>query len=59
MPDAACPIPPADRCPYCGHPRALVYVHGHGQCAHCGCNIEPCCQPDSWPDDAEPPAARH
>lgn len=29
-------------CPYCHHDR-MVYVHGHGQCARCGINIEPCC----------------
>lgn len=29
-------------CPYCQHDR-VVYVHGHGQCARCGINIEPCC----------------
>lgn len=29
-------------CPYCQHDR-IVYVHGHGQCARCGVNIEPCC----------------
>ena len=29
-------------CPYCQHDQ-IVYVHGHGQCAKCGINIEPCC----------------
>ncbi len=29
-------------CPYCRHDQ-IVYVHGHGQCAKCGINIEPCC----------------
>jgi len=29
-------------CPYCHHDR-IVHVHGHGQCARCGINIEPCC----------------
>ena len=24
-------------------PLVLVRVHGHGQCAHCGTNVEPCC----------------
>lgn len=42
MPDAQDP----ERCPYCGRPWQLVWVHGHGQCAHCGNNIEPCCQGD-------------
>ncbi|MCU0688994.1 MAG: hypothetical protein MUE97_04555 [Phycisphaerales bacterium] len=48
--------PPAceQRCPMCGDgPVRIVHVHGHGQCARCGANIEPCCQPDAWPDDAE------
>ena len=30
-----------------GRPTALVWVHGHGQCASCGVNVEPCCQGDS------------
>ena len=35
-----------ERCPACGHPLQLVHVHGHAQCAVCGCNTAPCCQPD-------------
>ena len=31
------------RCPACGQPEALVWVHGHGQCAHCHMNVRPCC----------------
>ena len=31
------------RCPACGQPEALVWVHGHGQCAHCHMNVMPCC----------------
>lgn len=31
------------RCPFCGKPEQLVWVHGHGQCAHCGVNAMPCC----------------
>jgi hypothetical protein len=31
------------RCPACGADVPLVHVHGHGQCAACGCNVEPCC----------------
>lgn len=31
------------RCPYCGAGLAIVHVHGHGQCAHCGTNVDPCC----------------
>ena len=30
-------------CPYCGALSAVVFVHGHGQCGHCGVNTEPCC----------------
>ena len=29
-------------CPYCQHDQ-IIYVHGHGQCAKCGINVEPCC----------------
>jgi len=31
------------RCPACGQPEQLVWVHGHGQCAHCRMNVMPCC----------------
>ena len=31
------------RCPACGAPETLVWVHGHGQCAHCHMNVMPCC----------------
>ena len=31
------------RCLFCGRPESLVWVHGHGQCAHCGVNAMPCC----------------
>ena len=31
------------RCPACGAPEQLVWVHGHGQCAHCRMNVMPCC----------------
>ena len=31
------------RCPSCGQPEQLVWVHGHGQCAHCRMNVMPCC----------------
>ncbi len=30
-------------CPACGRPLRLIHVHGHGQCASCGSNVEPCC----------------
>lgn len=36
----------AERCPACGHAVSLVHVHGHAQCAVCGCNVAPCCQPE-------------
>ncbi|MCY1062912.1 hypothetical protein [Nannocystis sp. SCPEA4] len=32
------------RCPWCGQPLALVWVHGHGQCVRCGTNLEECCR---------------
>ncbi|PKD43359.1 hypothetical protein CWD77_12180 [Rhodohalobacter barkolensis] len=35
------------RCLYCGQPEQLVWVHGHGQCAHCGTNVEECCRGES------------
>ena len=31
------------RCPACGQLEALVWVHGHGQCAYCHMNVMPCC----------------
>ena len=34
---------PKPRCPFCGKPEQLIWVHGHGQCAHCGVNAMPCC----------------
>ncbi|HEX2525977.1 MAG TPA: GNAT family N-acetyltransferase [Geminicoccus sp.] len=40
---------PAERCPFCGTPAPLIWVHGHGQCAFCGTNREPCC--DGAPDE--------
>ena len=32
-----------DPCPACGSPLALVWVHGHGQCAQCATTVVPCC----------------
>jgi hypothetical protein len=32
------------RCAYCGAEAPLVWVHGHGQCARCGINVQECCQ---------------
>jgi hypothetical protein len=31
------------RCPACARWLRMVHVHGHGQCAFCGSNVEPCC----------------
>ncbi|MGC6484808.1 MAG: hypothetical protein ACON4P_03965 [Candidatus Puniceispirillales bacterium] len=45
-PDDATPTTPAagqPRCLFCGRPEQLIWVHGHGQCAHCGVNAMPCC----------------
>jgi hypothetical protein len=38
---------PLELCPWCGQLQAIVWVHGHGQCAHCHTNIAPCCSGDS------------
>ncbi|MFM8642449.1 MAG: hypothetical protein ACKOV8_10090 [Phycisphaerales bacterium] len=40
-------VPHAPRCPFCGHPLRVVQVHGHGQCATCRTNVQPCCDGDS------------
>jgi hypothetical protein len=40
------------RCPYCGYLVPVVHVHGHGQCAHCGTNFEPCCDGADAEDEA-------
>ena len=32
------------RCDYCGAVASVVWVHGHGQCTHCGINVEECCR---------------
>jgi GNAT superfamily N-acetyltransferase len=43
-------IPSAvERCPFCGTPAPVIWVHGHGQCAFCGTNREPCC--DGTPEE--------
>ena len=39
-------------CPWCGSTRGAVRVHGHGQCADCKTNIEPCCAGDNANDAA-------
>lgn len=46
--------PTIERCPWCGHPLSLVWVHGHGQCARCGTNLEECCRGET----AQPQACR-
>lgn len=33
-----------ERCAYCGSQAGMVWVHGHGQCASCGINVEECCR---------------
>lgn len=42
--DAAEPDSKQRRCAYCGEEAPLVWVHGHGQCASCGINVQECCQ---------------
>ena len=42
----------AESCPYCGYRGAVVQVHGHGQCANCGTNFEPCCAGADAADEA-------
>ena len=36
------------RCLNCGQPENIVWVHGHGQCAHCKMNVAPCCDGDTY-----------
>ena len=31
-------------CAWCGTPTTVIWVHGHGQCANCGTNIDECCR---------------
>jgi hypothetical protein len=30
-------------CKWCGIQAGIIWVHGHGQCANCGVNIDECC----------------
>lgn len=39
------------RCVYCGAEAPLVWVHGHGQCANCGINVEECCRGETCKTD--------
>lgn len=45
-----------NRCPACGQPSCLVWVHGHGQCTSCGQNVAPCCSGAGDEVDAREPA---
>ena len=33
----------SERCPACGRPEKIIWVHGHGQCGYCHTNVMPCC----------------
>lgn len=37
------------RCDYCGSEAPVVWVHGHGQCASCGINVDECCRGECRP----------
>lgn len=50
MSDAAADADP--RCAFCGAALEIVHVHGHGQCARCGTNVDPCCSGASAADEA-------
>jgi hypothetical protein len=32
------------QCVYCGQAAPIIWVHGHGQCAHCKINVDECCR---------------
>ncbi|MBK9097206.1 MAG: hypothetical protein IPM14_03615 [bacterium] len=38
-------------CNWCNQQTAIIWVHGHGQCAVCGINIDECCRGE----EAHPP----
>ncbi len=44
------------RCIFCGQPEQIIWVHGHGQCAHCKTNSFPCCDGDECIPVKAPPA---
>jgi len=31
-------------CNWCNQQTVIIWVHGHGQCAVCGINIDECCR---------------
>ncbi|TVQ65497.1 MAG: hypothetical protein EA360_09310 [Balneolaceae bacterium] len=39
--------PAGRRCLYCGQYAPMIWVHGHGQCASCGINVDECCRGES------------
>lgn len=41
------------RCSFCGAALEVVHVHGHGQCARCGTNVDPCCAGASALDEVD------
>ncbi|MBK9384017.1 MAG: HAD-IA family hydrolase [Planctomycetes bacterium] len=49
------PSSSTSRCPACGLPSQVLWVHGHGQCEHCGTNTAPCC--DGAANEAVPASA--
>jgi hypothetical protein len=48
--------PVSERCLYCGREAGIVWVHGHGQCAACGTNVDECCRGESGCDTSIFPA---
>lgn len=34
-------------CNWCNQPSTIIWVHGHGQCAVCGYNVDECCRGES------------
>ena len=50
MSDAEADRQQRPRCPNCGQPENIVWVHGHGQCAHCKMNTAPCCDGEQCHD---------
>ncbi|MDA9639714.1 hypothetical protein N9T38_01580 [SAR116 cluster bacterium] len=49
------PMQSIARCLACGQPENIIWVHGHGQCAHCHMNVMPCCDGEVCaPDPGDP-----